>query len=51
MRAGDAGAATGHEVLTMVDGIRSARLDERLPSMLREARQFGSAAPVRIFLD
>ncbi|MFI5751176.1 helix-turn-helix domain-containing protein [Streptomyces sp. NPDC051644] len=53
MRAGDAdaGAATGHEVLTMVDGIRSARLDEHLRSMLREAHQFGSAAPVRMFLD
>ncbi|MFM9462774.1 helix-turn-helix domain-containing protein [Streptomyces scabiei] len=53
MRAGDAdaGCATGQEVLTMVDGIQSARLDEHLRSMLREARQFTNAAPVRPLLD
>ncbi|MET7685642.1 helix-turn-helix transcriptional regulator [Streptomyces sp. NPDC005423] len=53
MRAGDvdAGCATGQEVLTMVDGIQSARLDEHLRTMLREARQFESAAPVRPLLE
>ncbi|MGY3676587.1 hypothetical protein ACVWXU_000210 [Streptomyces sp. TE33382] len=53
MRAGDAdaGAATGDEVLTMVAGIQSARLDEHLRSMLDEAQHFGSATPVRTFLE
>jgi hypothetical protein len=53
MQAGDAdaGCATGQEVMEMVSGIRSARLDEHLRSMLRQARQFGGAAPVRALLE
>ncbi|RKT08234.1 helix-turn-helix protein [Streptomyces sp. 3211.6] len=45
MRAGDAdaGCATGHEVLSLVTGVQSARLDENLDSMLAELRRFGSA--------
>ncbi|MFJ8142721.1 helix-turn-helix domain-containing protein [Streptomyces sp. NPDC096013] len=53
MRAGDAdaGCATAQEVLTMVDGIQSARLDEHLRAMLGEARLFKRAAPTRQLLD
>ncbi|MEV4868597.1 helix-turn-helix domain-containing protein [Streptomyces syringium] len=53
MRAGDAdtGCATGQEVLTLVDGIHSARLDEHLHAMLREVSQFGTAAPARALLE
>ncbi|MFI1189744.1 hypothetical protein [Streptomyces californicus] len=53
MRAGDAdaGAATGHEVLTLVDGIRSARLDDHLRTMLGEARQLAGAKPLRTLLE
>lgn len=53
MRAGDvdAGSATGHEVLTLVDGVRSARLDDNLAAMLAEARRYSSAAPALELLD
>ncbi|MFG3429456.1 helix-turn-helix domain-containing protein [Streptomyces californicus] len=53
MRAGDAdaGAATGHEVLTLVDGIQSARLDDHLRTMLGEARQVTGAKPLRTLLE
>ncbi|MEE1798103.1 helix-turn-helix transcriptional regulator [Streptomyces sp. JV176] len=53
MRAGDAdaGCATAQEVLNLVDGVRSARLDEHLHSMLREARRFNDAAPARALLE
>ncbi|MFD8666240.1 transcriptional regulator [Streptomyces microflavus] len=53
MRAGDAdaGAATGHEVLTLVDGIQSARLDDHLRTMLGEARQLAGAKPLRTLLE
>ncbi|MFJ6809059.1 helix-turn-helix domain-containing protein [Streptomyces anulatus] len=53
MRAGDAdaGAATGHEVLTLVNGIQSARLDDHLRTMLGEARQLTSAKPLRTLLE
>ncbi|MEH6373887.1 helix-turn-helix transcriptional regulator [Streptomyces sp. KLMMK] len=45
MRAGDAdaGCATGEEVLTLANGIHSARLDEHLHSMLHEAHRFHTA--------
>ncbi|MFD6182012.1 helix-turn-helix domain-containing protein [Streptomyces goshikiensis] len=53
MRAGDAdaGCHTGQEVLALVDGIRSARLDENLQKMLTEARQLGDAGPVKPLLQ
>lgn len=53
MRAGDveAGSATGHEVLALVDGVRSARLDDNLDAMLTEARRYSSAAPARDLLE
>ncbi|WP_223267764.1 hypothetical protein [Streptosporangium nondiastaticum] len=53
MRAGDvdAGCATGQEVLTLVDGIHSARLDEHLHSMLQEARRYNTTAPARSLLE
>ncbi|MFD3524533.1 helix-turn-helix domain-containing protein [Streptomyces sp. NPDC058653] len=53
LRAGDAdaGCATGQEVLSLVDGVRSARLDDHLYSMLREARHFNDAAPAQSFLE
>ncbi|MEU3355165.1 helix-turn-helix transcriptional regulator [Streptomyces sp. NPDC037389] len=53
MHAGDAdtGCATGHEVLTLVSGIRSARLDEHLHSMLHEAQRFASTPPARALLE
>ncbi|MFB8441371.1 helix-turn-helix domain-containing protein [Streptomyces niveus] len=53
MRAGDAdvGCSTGQEVLSLVDGIHSARLDEHLHLMLLEARRFGSTASARSFLE
>lgn len=53
IRAGDAdaGAATGHEVLTLVDGIQSARLDDHLRTMLGEARQVTGAKPLRTLLE
>lgn len=53
MRAGDAdaGCVTGHQVLSLVDGVQSARLDEHLQSMLQEAQRFGSAAPAKALLD
>ncbi|WP_405533810.1 helix-turn-helix domain-containing protein (plasmid) [Streptomyces avidinii] len=53
MRAGDAdgGCATGHEVLSLVAGVQSARLDENLATMLAEARQYRTTAPARELLD
>ncbi|MFF0482717.1 helix-turn-helix domain-containing protein [Streptomyces sp. NPDC004435] len=53
MRAGDvdAGSATGHEVLALVTGVRSARLDDNLDAMLAEARRYSSVAPVRELLE
>lgn len=53
MRAGDAdaGCSTGHEVLSLVDGIRSARLDENLKAMLMEAQQLRNAGPVKPLLE
>ncbi|WP_432114718.1 helix-turn-helix domain-containing protein [Streptomyces sp. S1] len=53
MRAGDveAGTATGHEVLALVTGIRSARLDDNLATMLTEARRYSSAAPAQDLLE
>lgn len=53
MRAGDAeaGAATGHEVLTLVNGIQSARLHDRLRTTLGEAGQLTSAKSLRTLLE
>ncbi|MFD5307952.1 helix-turn-helix domain-containing protein [Streptomyces ardesiacus] len=53
MRAGDvdAGSATGHEVLALVSGVRSARLDDNLDAMLAEARRYSSAAPAQELLE
>lgn len=53
MRAGDAdaGAATGHEVLTLAAGVRSARLDDNLAAMLSEARRYSSATPAQELLE
>lgn len=53
MRAGDAdaGCSTGQEVLSLVDGIRSARLDENLKAMLMEAQQLRNAGPVKPLLE
>ncbi|MFJ5851175.1 hypothetical protein [Streptomyces sp. NPDC092903] len=53
MRAGDAdaGAATGHEVLTLVNGIQSARLDDHLRTMLSEDRQLSGAKPLRSLIE
>ncbi|MER7933030.1 MULTISPECIES: helix-turn-helix transcriptional regulator [unclassified Streptomyces] len=53
MRAGDvdAGSATGHEVLGLVSGVRSARLDDNLDMMLAEARSYSSTAPARDLLE
>nr|WP_228447725.1 XRE family transcriptional regulator [Streptomyces paludis] len=53
MRAGDAdaGCATAQEVLTLANGVHSARLDEHLHSMLQEARHFDTAAPARALLE
>ncbi|MFF8481863.1 helix-turn-helix domain-containing protein [Streptomyces antibioticus] len=53
MRAGDvdAGSATGHEVLTLVAGVRSARLNDNLVAMLTEARRCSSAAPAQELLE
>jgi hypothetical protein len=53
MRAGDAdaGCAIGEEVLTMVHGVHSARLNEHLHSMLHEARQFGDTVATRSFIE
>ncbi|MFI1112008.1 helix-turn-helix domain-containing protein [Streptomyces physcomitrii] len=49
MRAGeaDAGCVIAHEVLSLVEGIQSARLDEHLRNMLNEARAYGDAAPAK----
>ncbi|WP_033954395.1 hypothetical protein [Streptomyces sp. CNQ431] len=49
MRAGDAdaGCLIGQEVLGLVTGIKSARLDENLRNMLTEARHLSSARPVK----
>jgi transcriptional regulator with XRE-family HTH domain len=46
MRAGDgeAGCATGHEALSLVSGVQSARLDDNLVAMLAEARQLDSVS-------
>ncbi|TKT03682.1 helix-turn-helix domain-containing protein [Streptomyces lasalocidi] len=53
MRAGnvDAGSAIGHEVLALVTGVRSARLDDNLATMLTEAHRYSSAAPARELLE
>ncbi|MGW6454337.1 helix-turn-helix domain-containing protein [Streptomyces sp. NPDC055078] len=53
MRAGDtdAGCATGQDVLTLVGGVRSARLDDHLQTMLDEAQSLGSSGAVRGLLD
>ncbi|MGW0770671.1 helix-turn-helix domain-containing protein [Streptomyces sp. NPDC002676] len=53
MRAGDvdAGSAIGHEVLALVAGVRSARLDDNLATMLTEARRYSSAAPAWELLE
>ncbi|MFJ7589575.1 helix-turn-helix domain-containing protein [Streptomyces sp. NPDC097617] len=53
MRAGDAdgGCAAGQEVLSMVSGVKSARLDENLATMLAEARRYNSTAPARELLE
>ncbi|MEV7034184.1 hypothetical protein AB0N99_28670 [Streptomyces sp. NPDC093272] len=53
IRAGDvdAGSATGHEVLGLVSGVRSARLDDNLDMMLAEARSYSSTAPARDLLE
>ncbi|MEV6404100.1 helix-turn-helix transcriptional regulator [Streptomyces bobili] len=53
MRAGDvdAGSATGHEVLTLVAGVRSARLDDNIAAMLTEARRYSPAAPAQDLLE
>ncbi|MFE5517325.1 helix-turn-helix domain-containing protein [Streptomyces virginiae] len=53
MRAGDAdgGCTTGHEVLSLVTGVQSARLDDNLGSMLIEARRFNTAAVARELVE
>ncbi|MGW2127413.1 hypothetical protein ACWCYH_02160, partial [Streptomyces coelicoflavus] len=53
MRAGDidSGSAIGHEVLALVVGVRSARLDDNLATMLTEARRYSSTAPARELLE
>ncbi|TGN75823.1 XRE family transcriptional regulator [Streptomyces bauhiniae] len=53
MRAGDADAAclTAHEVLDLVDRVRSARLDDHLRTMLDEARLNRDYRPVQDLLD
>ncbi|MGW3341325.1 helix-turn-helix domain-containing protein [Streptomyces sp. NPDC001009] len=53
MRAGDAdaGCVTAHEVLDMVDRVRSARLDDHVRTMLDEAHLHRSYTPVRDLLD
>ncbi|RSS14096.1 helix-turn-helix domain-containing protein [Streptomyces sp. WAC08401] len=53
MRAGDvdAGSATGHEVLALVSGVRSARLDDNLNTMLAEARRYSSATPAQELVE
>lgn len=53
MRAGDvdAGSSTGHEVLALITGVRSARLDDNIATMLAEARRYSSSAPARDLLD
>ncbi|WP_371666784.1 helix-turn-helix domain-containing protein [Streptomyces sp. NBC_00289] len=53
MRAGDtdAGCATAHEVLSLSEGIQSARLDDHLRSMLNEAQPFVSISPGKDLLE
>ncbi|WP_307853673.1 hypothetical protein [Streptomyces tagetis] len=53
MRAGDAdaGCATAHDVLTLAEGIRSARLDDHLHTMLHETRSYGAPSTARDLLD
>lgn len=53
MRAGDAdaGCATAHDVLTLAEGIQSARLDGHLSTMLNEARSYGASSTARDLLD
>ncbi|MFD7550546.1 helix-turn-helix domain-containing protein [Streptomyces sp. NPDC059816] len=53
MRAGDvdAGSATGHEVLSLVAGVRSARLDDNLALMLSEAGRYSSVALAQELLE
>ncbi|MER6719899.1 helix-turn-helix domain-containing protein [Streptomyces halstedii] len=53
MRAGDAdaGCLIGQEVLSLVQGIKSARLDDNLRNMLTEAQQLRSAHPVKPLLE
>ncbi|MGW2590308.1 helix-turn-helix domain-containing protein [Streptomyces sp. NPDC001515] len=53
MRSGDveAGSATGHEVLALVTGVSSARLDENLTAMLDEARGHASATSANELLE
>ncbi|MEU6405464.1 helix-turn-helix transcriptional regulator [Streptomyces sp. NPDC046985] len=53
MRAGesDAGCATAHEVLDIVEGVQSARLDDHLFKMLREAATFESSPFAEELLD
>ncbi|WP_030898809.1 helix-turn-helix domain-containing protein [Streptomyces sp. NRRL F-5126] len=53
MRAGDAdaGCAIGEEVLMLVNGVHSARLNEHLHSMLHEARQSGDTVATRSFVE
>ncbi|MFC5956792.1 helix-turn-helix domain-containing protein [Streptomyces pratens] len=53
MRAGDAdaGCATAHDVLTLAEGIASARLDDHLRNMLNEARSYGASSPARTLLE
>ncbi|MFJ6569814.1 helix-turn-helix domain-containing protein [Streptomyces sp. NPDC091292] len=47
----DAGWATGQEVLSLVNGVHSARLDDHLRSMLREARRFEASPSARALLE
>ncbi|MGW3498608.1 helix-turn-helix domain-containing protein [Streptomyces sp. NPDC001020] len=53
MRAGDAdaGCVTAHDVLTLAEGIRSARLDDHLRTMLNETRAYETYAPARNLLE
>ncbi|MEV3870634.1 hypothetical protein [Streptomyces sp. NPDC049906] len=53
MRAGDvdAGSATGHEVLSLVAGVRSARLDDNLALMLSEAGRYPSVGLAQELLE
>ncbi|QEV10023.1 helix-turn-helix domain-containing protein [Streptomyces hirsutus] len=53
MRAGDAdaGCATAHDVLTLAEGIQSARLDDHLHTMLNEARSYGASSTALELLD